>query len=670
MAAILGLSAYYHDSAACLLVDGKIVAAAQEERFTRKKHDAGFPRNAARWCLQEAALPLERLDHVAFYDKPLLKFERLFETYLEYAPRGFASFRKAMPLWISDRLWMSERLGTDLGWGGKVLFGEHHESHAASAFYPSPYEDAAVLTMDGVGEWATSSIGVGRASELTMLSEMRFPHSIGLLYSAFTYFCGFRVNSGEYKLMGLAPYGEPKYADLIREKVVHVCADGSIRLNMEYFDFATGLTMTGRGFERLFGGAAREPESKLTQREMDLARSIQDVTEEIVLKMARHVRRETGAKYLCLAGGVALNCVANGRLREAAIFDDLWIQPAAGDAGGAVGAAFSIWHRHLGMPRESAEKRGTWRLGGRERGREEKISSSGIGQGEAEAAAAAGERAANGTQAVPRSSSFEEISPSSSSSLPPYEDGMSGAFLGPSYPSEEISSWLSSKGYPFRTVEPAALPVAVADLLAAGKVVGLLQGRMEFGPRALGGRSILGDPRSPAMQSVMNLKIKFRESFRPFAPSVLREDVSAWFEFDGDSPYMLLCADVAAGRRRKMTGDENALWGIEKLNVPRSSIPAVTHVDYSARLQTVRRETSPVYHAILTAFRDRTGCPVVVNTSFNVRGEPIVCSPEDAYRCFMRTAMDALVLENHVLLREGQPPLAETADWRREFTLD
>ncbi len=659
MAAILGLSAYYHDSAACLLVDGKIVAAAQEERFTRKKHDAAFPRNAALWCLKEAGLPLAKLDHVAFYDKPLVKFERLFETYLEYAPRGFTSFRRAMPLWIADRLWMSERLGKDLGWNGKVLFGDHHESHAASAFYPSPFEEAAVLTMDGVGEWATSSVGLGRGNTLDMISEMRFPHSVGLLYSAFTYFCGFRVNSGEYKLMGLAPYGEPEYADVIREKLVHVCDDGSIRLNMEYFTFATGLTMTGAGFERLFGGPAREAESKLTQREMDLARSIQDVTEEIVLKMARHAKRATGARYLCMAGGVALNCVANGKLREAGIFDDLWIQPAAGDAGGAVGAALSVWHRHLGMPRESAEKRGTWRGN---RGKEGKISLSGIGPGDG------GASIAGSAPAAPRSSSFEEIS--SSLSLPPYEDGMAGAFLGPSYPSEDISSWLSSKGYPYRTVAREALPDAVAELLAEGKVVGLLQGRMEFGPRALGGRSILGDPRSAAMQSAMNLKIKFRESFRPFAPSVLREDVAAWFDLDGDSPYMLLCADVARERRREMTDGERALWGIEKLNVPRSTIPAVTHVDYSARLQTVRRETNPVYHAILSAFRDRTGCPVVVNTSFNVRGEPIVCSPEDAYRCFMRTAMDALVLENHVLVREGQPPLAESGDWRREFTLD
>ena len=642
MTAILGLSAYYHDSAACLLVDGKIVAAAQEERFTRRKHDSGFPLNAARWCLAEAALSLGRLDHVAFYDKPLVKFERLFETYLEYAPRGFGSFRKSMPLWISDRLWMSDRIGKDLGWDGKVLFGDHHESHAASAFYPSPYEEAAILTMDGVGEWATSSIGSGRGNTIDMVSEMRFPHSVGLLYSAFTYFCGFKVNSGEYKLMGLAPYGEPKYADVIREKVVHVCDDGSIRLNMEYFTFATGLTMTGAGFERLFGGPAREAESKLTQREMDLARSIQDVTEEIVLKMARHARKATGATRLCMAGGVALNCVANGKLLEAGVFDDIWIQPAAGDAGGAVGAALSIWHRHLGMPRESAEKKGTWR--GKPK---KKTSSSEIEHGPVGASAA--------------------VAPAD---VPPYEDGMSGAFLGPSYPSEEIAAWLKTRGYPFQTVSSAALPGAVADLLAEGKVVGLLQGRMEFGPRALGGRSILGDPRSAAMQSVMNLKIKFRESFRPFAPSVLREDVAEWFDLDGDSPYMLLCADVAKRLRREMTDAEKALWGIEKLNVPRSAIPAVTHVDYSARLQTVRKETNPLYHAILSAFRDRTGCPVVVNTSFNVRGEPIVCSPEDAYRCFMRTAMDALVLENNVLVREGQPAFAESEDWKKTFTLD
>jgi carbamoyltransferase len=646
--AILGLSAYYHDSAACLLVDGTIVAAAQEERFTRKKHDAEFPAHAARYCLEAGGLTADRLDHVAFYDKPLVKFERLFETYLDYAPRGFASFRTAMPLWITDRLWMSERIAKELGSPGRVLFSDHHESHAASAFYPSPYEEAAVLTMDGVGEWATSSLGMGSGNRLDMQAELKFPHSIGLLYSAFTYFCGFKVNSGEYKLMGLAPYGEPKYAGLIREKLVHVCEDGSIRLDMDYFDFADRLRMTGAGFERLFGGPARAPESKLTQREMDLARSIQDVTEEIVLKMARHVRKTTGARYLCMAGGVALNCVANGRLLEAGIFDDIWIQPAAGDAGGAVGAALTVWHRHLGMSRESAEKRGTWRLG---REQEKAISSN-------EEEIGGRETPRMGVPAAPVAD------------LPPYEDGMSGAFLGPSYPTKQIQTWLESRHYPFRTLPVSEIPGEVAKLLASGKVVGLLQGRMEFGPRALGGRSILGDPRSPAMQSVMNLKIKFRESFRPFAPSVLREEAARWFTFAGDSPYMLLCADVTAEKRRAMTAEESALWGIEKLNVPRSTIPAVTHVDYSARLQTVRRETNPLYHAILSAFQERTGCPVVVNTSFNVRGEPIVCTPEDAYRCFMRTAMDALVLENHVLLRDDQPAFAESGDWKKTFTLD
>ncbi|HUM03279.1 MAG TPA: carbamoyltransferase, partial [Thermoanaerobaculia bacterium] len=576
---ILGLSAFYHDAAACLLVDGRIVAAAQEERFSRKKHDAEFPARAARYCLAEGGIGAKDLDFVAFYDKPLLKFERLFETYLDYAPRGFASFQKAMPLWLTNRLWMEETIRKELETPARILFGDHHESHAASAFFPSPFEEAAILTMDGVGEWATSSLGHGKGNTIDLVSELRFPHSIGLLYSAFTYFCGFRVNSGEYKLMGLAPYGSPKYADVIREKLVHVCDDGSIRLNMEYFDFASRLRMTGAGFERLFGGPAREAESKLTQREMDLAASIQEITEEIVLKMARHVRKVTGATYLCLAGGVALNCVANGRLLREGIYDDLWVQPAAGDAGGAVGAALAVWHRYLDMPRESPERRGTW---------------------------------------APRTSS---------NSLPPFDDGMSGAFLGPSYPSEEIAAWLESRHYPFRTVPRSELPDAVANLLSQEKVVGLLQGRMEFGPRALGGRSILGDPRSPRMQSVMNLKIKFRESFRPFAPSVLREEVSKWFEIDAESPYMLLVADVARPLRREMSGAEKALWGIQKLNVPRSEIPAVTHVDYSARLQTVRREANPLYHDILAAFLRKTGCPVVVNTSFNVRGEPIVCTP-------------------------------------------
>ena len=642
---VLGLSAFYHDSAACLLVDGKIAAAAQEGRFTRKKHDPEFPAHAARYCLAAGDLAAKDLDLVAFYDKPLLKFERLFETYLDYAPGGFASFQKAMPLWLTNRLWMEETIRKELDTPARILFGDHHESHAASAFFPSPFEEAAILTMDGVGEWATSSLGLGKENTIDLVSELRFPHSIGLLYSAFTYFCGFKVNSGEYKLMGLAPYGVPKYADVIREKLVHVCDDGSIRLNMDYFDFASRLRMTGAGFGRLFGGPAREAESKLTQREMDLAASVQEVTEEIVLKMARHVRKVTGAKYLCLAGGVALNCVANGRLLREGTFDDLWIQPAAGDAGGAVGAALAVWHRYLGMPRESAEARGSWRPKGSSKGEAEKGMTSNV--------------AASGPRDVP-----------SREALRPYEDGMSGAFLGPSFPSEGISAWLTSRSYPFRTVPREELPGAVAELLSQEKVVGLLQGRMEFGPRALGGRSILGDPRSPRMQSVMNLKIKFRESFRPFAPSVLREEVSNWFEIDADSPYMLLVADVARPLRREMSEAEKALWGIEKLNVPRSSIPAVTHVDYSARVQTVRREANPLYHDILVAFQRKTGCPVVVNTSFNVRGEPIVCTPSDAYTCFMRTAMDALVLENHVLLREDQPPWAEGDEWRKTFTLD
>ena len=619
---ILGLSAYYHDSAAALVVDGEIVAAAQEERFTRKKHDAGFPAQAARWCLKEGGVEAASLDAVAFYDKPLLKFERLFETYLDFAPRGFRSFLKAMPLWMREKLWMKDRIREELAFEGEILFAEHHESHAASAFFPSPYEEAAVLTMDGVGEWATSSIAHGKGASLDMLVELRFPHSVGLLYSAFTYFCGFKVNSGEYKLMGLAPYGEPRYADLIRREVVEVRDDGSIRLDLDKLEFAHGLTMTGRAFERLFGGPARAAESLLTQREMDLAASVQAVTEEIVLKMARHAKELTGARHLCLAGGVALNCVANGALLRAGVFDDLFIQPAAGDAGGAIGAALAVWHRRMDGPRTSAERLGTWSL------------------------------------------------PVAGNGLPPYADGMKGAFLGPAFSPEEIAAWLRGKGLPFRTVPPEELPGVVADLLASEKVVGLLQGRMEFGPRALGGRSILGDPRSPKMQSVMNLKIKFRESFRPFAPSVLREDVAEWFECDGDSPYMLLTADVRKELRRETTAAENALWGIEKLNVPRSTIPAVTHVDYSARLQTVRRETNPLYHAILSAFKARTGCPVVVNTSFNVRGEPIVCTPEDAWRCFMRTSMDALVLEKHVLLREEQPELVETEDWRASFTLD
>jgi carbamoyltransferase len=641
MASILGISAYYHDSAACLVIDGEIIAAAQEERFTRVKHDYRFPGNAVRYCLKEAGITPEQLDYVGFYDKPLLKFDRLLETYLDYTPSGFLSFLKAMPLWMKEKLWMPDMIGIEFGkvagaederaakrlakqFRWKLLFGDHHESHAASAFYPSPFEEAAILTMDGVGEWATSSMGVGRGAEINLLKELRFPDSLGLLYSAFTYYTGFKVNSGEYKVMGLAPYGEPKYVPLIKEKLVEVCEDGSLRMNQEYFGYSQGLRMTNRAFDKLLGGPPREPESRLTQREMDLARSVQEITEEVVLKMARYVRRETGMKKLCLAGGVALNCVANGLLLRERLFDDIWIQPAAGDAGGSVGIALAIWHRYLGKPRISPESEGTW------------ISSR------------------NHSNGVPL----------------PYADGMKGAYLGPSNSEAEIEQYLKANNFSYTKYSRQDLPGAVADLLVAEKVVGLHQGRMEFGPRALGGRSIIGDARSPKMQSVMNLKIKYRESFRPFAPSVLREYVADWFEMDIDSPYMLLVADVAEKRLRKMTAEEEKLWGIEKLNVVRSEIPAVTHVDYSARIQTVRREVNPLYWEIMEAFRKKTGCPVIVNTSFNVRGEPIVCTPEDSYRCFMRTEMDALALETCVLNKKEQPEFRESADWRQEFSLD
>jgi carbamoyltransferase len=639
MTSILGLSAFYHDSAACLIVDGEIVAAAQEERFTRVKHDHRFPAHAAAYCLKEAGLSPERLDFVGFYDKPLVKFERLLETYLDYAPAGFVSFLKAMPIWMKEKLWLPEVIRTELALAtGEddeklakkrgaslplgVLFGDHHESHAASAFYPSPYEEAAVLTMDGVGEWATSSLGVGKGNELTMLKELRFPDSLGLLYSAFTYYTGFKVNSGEYKVMGLAPYGEPKYVDLIKNKLVEIREDGSLRMNQEYFGYSDTLRMTNTAFDRLFGGRPREPETKLTQRELDLARSIQEVTEEVMLKMASHVHRETGQRKLCMAGGVALNCVGNGRLLREGPFDDIWIQPAAGDAGGAVGVALAIWHRYLGKPRVSAEARGTWRR------------------------------------------------PVSGNGVSPYADGMKGAYLGPRNSAAEIEDFLKARKLPYRRVPRAELAESVAELIAQGRVIGLHQGRMEFGPRALGGRSIIGDARSPKMQATMNLKIKFRESFRPFAPTVQREHLADWFEMDVDSPYMLLVADVARKRRRSMTADEEALWGIEKLNVVRSEIPAVTHVDYSARIQTVRRDVNPLYWDIIEAFRKRTGCPVIVNTSFNVRGEPIVCSPEDSYLCFMRTEMDNLVLEDFVLDKAQQPPLKDDADWRKQFALD
>jgi carbamoyltransferase len=628
---ILGISAYYHDSAACLVEDGRIVAAAQEERFTRRKHDADFPSHAVAYCLREAGIGASELDLVGFYEKPLVKFERLLETYTASAPKGLRSYIMAMPLWLGEKLWMGDDIHAHLeGYEGEVLFAEHHESHAASAFYPSPFEQAAVLTIDGVGEWATSSIGVGHGNALEVKHELRFPHSLGLLYSAFTYFTGFKVNSGEYKVMGLAPYGEPKYVQAIKDHLLEIKEDGSLWMNQEYFTYAHGLTMTGRGFEKLFGGPARQPETRLTQREMDLARSVQEITEEVMLKMAAFAHRETGLRDLCLAGGVALNCVGNGRLLREGPFEQIWIQPAAGDAGGAVGVALSLWHRYLDKPRVSCEAAGTW-----------------------ERPAA---HAVRGRAGSPR--------------LPRYADGMSGSYLGPRFSEDEIRRFLDAHGYVATRVDRAALADTVAGHLANEKVIGLLQGRMEFGPRALGGRSIIGDARSPKMQSVMNLKIKFRESFRPFAPSVLREDVADWFALDADSPYMLLVADVADSRRIPVPAEERTLWGIDKLNVPRSTIPAVTHVDYSARIQTVRRETNPLYYDILAAFRRRTGCPVIVNTSFNVRGEPIVCTPEDAYRCFMRTNIDVLVLEDFLLEKSAQPKREEDESWKTEFVLD
>jgi carbamoyltransferase len=647
---ILGISAFYHDSAACLVADGEIIAAAQEERFTRIKHDYNFPVNAARYCLKEAGITAEQLDYVAFYDKPLLKFDRLLETYLDYAPSGFRSFLKAMPLWMKEKLWMPDLIRTEMAKANgieddrqakkagkkfewKLLFGDHHESHAASAFYPSPFEEAAILTIDGVGEWATSSIGIGRGNEITLLKELRFPDSLGLLYSAFTYYTGFKVNSGEYKIMGLAPYGEPKYVSLIKDHLAEVRDDGSIRMNHEYFSYSQGLRMTNGAFDRLFDGRPRKPESKITQREMDLARSIQAVTEEAMLKMVQYVHRETDLKRLCMAGGVALNCVANGRILREGPFAEIWIQPAAGDAGGAIGIALAIWHRYLGNARLSPESAGTWK---------------------------------SGTGILP----VDHEKDARATTLPPYADGMKGSFLGPRDTVEEIEEFLHTRNLPYKKYSRAELPEVVAELLASEKVIGLHQGRMEFGPRALGARSIIGDPRSPSMQAVMNLKIKYRESFRPFAPSVTREHVSDWFDLNYESPYMLLVADVLEQHRTQLNDDEEKLWGIDKLNIKRSEIPAVTHVDYSARIQTVRRETNPLYWDIIEAFRQRTGCPVVVNTSFNVRGEPIVCTPADSYRCFMRTEMDYLVLENCVLDKREQPKLDENEDWRQQFTPD
>lgn len=694
---ILGISAFYHDSAACLVVDGEIIAAAQEERFTRVKHDHNFPVYAARYCLKEAGITAEQLDYVAFYDKPLLKFDRLLETYLDYAPSGFRSFLKSMPLWMKEKLWMPDLIRSEMAKANgiederaakkarkkfewKLLFGDHHESHAASAFYPSPFEEAAILTIDGVGEWATSSIGVGKGKEITLLKELRFPDSLGLLYSAFTYYTGFRVNSGEYKVMGLAPYGEPKYVSLIKDKLAEVRDDGSIRMNHEFFSYSQGLRMTNRAFDRIFGARPRKPESKITQREMDLARSIQAITEEAMLKMAGYAHKETGMKKLCMAGGVALNCVANGRVLREGPFEDIWIQPAAGDAGGAIGIALAIWHRYLGNERVSAEKAGTCSTGRRPvpHAQAARATASPVPHAQATAPPVPHAQAAPATASpVPHAQAARATAlpvphaqTARATMLPLYADGMKGSYLGPSDSVEEIEAFLKSRGLSYTKYTREELPGVVAELLAAGKIIGLHQGRMEFGPRALGARSIIGDARSPAMQSAMNLKIKYRESFRPFAPSVLREHVADWFDLNYESPYMMLVAPVAEGHRSQMSEADKALWGIEKLNTKRSDIPAVTHVDYSARIQTVRRETNPLYWDIIEAFRQKTGCPVIVNTSFNVRGEPIVCTPADSYRCFMRTEMDFLVLETCVLDKKDQPESEEKTDWKREFKLD
>jgi carbamoyltransferase len=607
---ILGISAFYHDSAAALVEDGRIVAAAQEERFSRKKHDARFPVQAIDYCLSAGATGIGGIDHVVFYDKPFLKFERLVETYATFAPRGFTSFRMSIPLWLREKLFLKDLLRKQIKkvqggdrWNGNLLFSEHHLSHAASAFFPSPFDQAIVLTMDGVGEWATTSAAIGNGNQLVVQKEIHFPHSLGLLYSAFTYYTGFKVNSGEYKVMGLAPYGEPKYANRILEHLIDVKADGSFRLDLSYFDYCTGLTMTNGKFDALFGGPPRRPEQLLTQHHMDIAASLQAVTEEVVLRLARSLRAETGIGNLCLAGGVALNCVANGKLLRDRQFESIYIQPAAGDAGGALGAALVGYHLHLGQQRQL-----------------------------------------NG-------------------------DAMRGAYLGPEFTAADIEARLKHCGARFEVLDDAGLMSACAGDLAQGKALGWFQGRMEFGPRALGNRSVLGDPRSPTMQKTLNLKVKYRESFRPFAPSVLRERVSEWFELDCDSPYMLLVADVVKSRRREMTAAETGLFGIDKLNVPRSEIPAVTHVDYSARVQTVDRQTNPRYHALLTEFEQVTGCPLLVNTSFNVRGEPIVGTPEDAFRCFMGTELDVLAIGNCYMQKAAQDP-ALKVNYETAFDLD
>jgi len=610
---ILGISAYYHDSAACLIQDGDIIAAAQEERFTRIKHDSTFPTNAIKYCLNEAKINIEQIENIVFYEKPFLKFERLLETYLAFAPKGFVSFTKAIPVWIKDKLFQKSSLtkelkfllGKEVNWSERLLFSEHHLSHAASAFYPSPFERAAILTLDGVGEWTTTSLALGKGKDIKLIKEIKFPHSLGLLYSAFTYYAGFKVNSGEYKVMGLAPYGEPSYANLIKENLINIADDGSFQLDMSYFNYATGLTMTNKKFDKLFGGPPRASETNLTQREMDLASSIQKVTEEIIIKLAKGIAKETGEKNLCLAGGVALNCVANGILLRENIFDNIWIQPAAGDAGGALGAALSTWHQHHNKERSVSKER----------------------------------------------------------------DAMKGSYLGPEFNDAEIEAALTACGGIFKKLSETEMIEEVVSALTHEKIVGWMQGRMEFGPRALGGRSIIADPRSPNMQKQLNLKVKYRESFRPFAPSILCEDVSEWFEHDTDSPYMLLVADVKEDKRLTMTEDEESLFGIDKLNVPRSSVPAITHVDYSARLQTVHKETNARYHAVISRFKEKTGCPIIVNTSFNIRGEPIVCNPKDAFNCLMGTELDILVIGNYLLLKEEQKK-NYLSDYKNKYELD
>jgi len=600
---ILGISCFYHDSAACLVKDGEIIAAVQEERFTRRKHDFNFPANSINWCLKEGGISGKDLDFVVFYDKPFIKFERILETSLTYAPTGVRQFVQAMPLWLKQKLWIPELIRKELNYQGKILFTEHHESHAASAFYPSPFQEAAFLTMDGVGEWETASFGVGKGNNLEIQYYLRFPHSLGLLYSAFTYYTGFKVNSGEYKLMGLAPYGEPKYADLILNNLIDIKEDGSFKLNMKYFGYCNGLRMTNWRFEKLFGGPARKPETKITQKDMDIAASIQKVIEEIMLKIARHVHKITGQDKLCLAGGVALNCVGNGRILRESRFKEIWVQPASGDAGGALGAALLVWYKYLDNKRVTDDK----------------------------------------------------------------HDKQKASFLGPWYSDEYIENFLKKENIPYKKLSYSDIPQAVSDLIIQGKVIGWFQGRLEFGPRALGARSIIGDARNPEMQSKMNLKIKYRESFRPFAPTVLADYVSEWFDLDRESPYMLLVAPVKEDKRIEA---DDRLQGFDKLKVKRSKIPAVTHVDHSARIQTIRREDHPIYYDTIDAFYKKTGCPVIINTSFNVRGEPLVCSPEDAFKCFMRTEMDYLVIGCFLLDKKEQKPMKKDITWQEVFELD